>query len=390
MGSASGRSIEIDGKQTLNFASNNFLGLTDHEEVKKACRECIDKYGVGSCGPRGFYGSFDVHMDLETDIADFYGVDEAILYSDGMACISSVIPAFAKKGDLIICDDGVNYGIQQGIYLSRSKVRWFKHNDMADLQRILDEVAAEDKKKKGSLNRRFIIVEGLYQFSGNICHLDEVIAFKHKYKYRVMVDDSMALGVLGKTGKGSPEHWNAKIVTDIEVLVANLDATLGSCGGFCVGDHVIVDHQRLSGAGYVFSASSPPYTAKAASVTLGLIGSKGKSLALQLRRNLRHMRDALKREDHVILGGDSKNSPIITLTLKKSKFGKNSDDLETLLKKVVLQMKDEGMAIRRPQQIPSEKPRQPLLQIVVTASHTTEDLDNTAEALRRVFGALSS
>lgn len=387
--SASSRVAVVNGREVLNFASNNFLGLADREEVKEACRACIDKYGVGSCGPRGFYGSFDVHMDLETQIAQFYGVDEAILYSDGMACVSSVIPAFAKKGDLIICDEGVNYGIQQGIYLSRSKVKWFKHNSMKDLRRILEEVRAEDQKKKKTLTRRWIIVEGLYQDSGNVCTLDKVVDLKNEFKFRLLVDDSMALGVLGKKGRGSPEHWDMQVVTDIECLVCNLDATLASCGGFCVGDHVIVDHQRLSGAGYVFSASSPPYTATAASVSLGLIESKGKLLCTALRKNVRYARDTLSRVPQLHLGGDARVSPVITIQLKKTRTGaKNDEEAAALLKQLQLRMFEEGVALRRPQQIPAEHPRKPQLQLSVTALHSSKDLDVTLKAFQKVCSEL--
>ena len=136
-----------NGQEYINFASTNFLALAGHSSILNKCQEIINVYGVGSCGPRGFYGSIDIHIELEQYIAKFLKVKEAILYSDSIACISSVIPAFAKRDDIIICDEKVSYGIQTGINLSRSKVIYFQHNNMKDLESKLKQVVHGDDKK---------------------------------------------------------------------------------------------------------------------------------------------------------------------------------------------------------------------------------------------------
>ena len=127
----------IDGKEKFNFAALNFLGLMNHEYIKQKSIEALRKYGVGTCGPRGFYGTLDVHLELEKKIAGFLGMEASIVYAQGFSCISSVIPAFSKRGDVIVCDRKCNFAIQKGISISRSHVYYYEHNDMQDLERVL-------------------------------------------------------------------------------------------------------------------------------------------------------------------------------------------------------------------------------------------------------------
>ena len=243
--------LVIGGKAYLSFASSNFLGVASLQSVKAACRATIEKYGVGSCGPRGFYGSFDIHLEVEARLAEFFHAPACILYSDGIATLASVIPAFSKRGDLIVCDEAVHFGIQQGIRLSRSNVLYYKHNDMEDLERILNQVQEKDLRQPGKLNRRFIITEGISEHCGDLAPLPHIVRLKQRYKYRLILDDSFALGVLGATGRGSLEHWSLD-VEQCDLLCASLDHATATVGGFCIGSHQVVDHQRLSGAGYCF------------------------------------------------------------------------------------------------------------------------------------------
>lgn len=134
------------GKTVLNLASYNFAGLAGNETVKERAVETLRKYGLGSCGPPGFYGTIDVHMNLEKDIADFLGTESSILYSQDFATISSVIPAFCKRGDIIVADRGVNFAIQKGLQISRSTIRWFDHNDLTSLEEVLQGVEKEEEK----------------------------------------------------------------------------------------------------------------------------------------------------------------------------------------------------------------------------------------------------
>jgi serine palmitoyltransferase len=255
----------------LNLTSSNYLGLSTLDCLKKEAHDTIVKYGVGSCGPRGFYGTIDLHLILEETFARFMRGEAAILYSDGMGCLSSVIPAFSKGGDYIMADSEVNCGIQQGLKLSRSKVTKFEHNNMSSLENLLKQNDSALTPAEKTKHRRFIVVEGIYSKTGSLCPLDEVVKLAKKYKFRVILDDSNAIGVLGKTGRGSLEHYGLKVDEDVALVCATLDQACSSVGGLCVGSKHAISHQRLSGSGYCFSAASPPYTARVAAYAFGLI-----------------------------------------------------------------------------------------------------------------------
>ena len=187
-------------------------------------------------------------------------MQEAISYSDSASTVTSVIPAFAKKGDLLIVDEAVSEPVLAGLNLSRALVHFFRHNDVEHLQSILDSIAKDDKRLRRDTKqqRRFIVVEGLYRNTGDLCPLPEILALKEKYFYRLIMDESLSFGAIGATGRGVTEHFGVKI-TDAEIVMISMDTTLASVGGVCIGSSDIVDHQRLSGAGYCFSAAAPPF-----------------------------------------------------------------------------------------------------------------------------------
>ncbi|TMS34050.1 hypothetical protein L596_001709 [Steinernema carpocapsae] len=198
-----GKYVNVEGKTCLNIATSNFLGLVDNKRIEDVATKTIFKYGVGSCGPRGFYGTVDVHLELEKQIAKFMHAEESVLYSYGFATVASAIPAYAKRGDVIFVDKECNFAIQKGIEASRSRIEWFNHNDMEDLERLLLIQAEKDKQnpKKAATVRRFIIVEGLYAKSAELCPLPKIMELKWKHKVRVFIDESFSFGVIGKTGR---------------------------------------------------------------------------------------------------------------------------------------------------------------------------------------------
>ena len=175
-----------------NLASYNFTGLQNNDRIRDRAVETLRKYGLGSCGPPGFYGTVgsstslppsrltnrhyaDVHMQLEADLASFLGTESAIIYSQSFSTISSVIPAFSKRGDIIVADRGVNFAIQKGIQISRSTVRWYDHNDLASLEDVLMSVDREAKKKGWPLTRRMIITEGIFENDGAMTDLPKLV-----------------------------------------------------------------------------------------------------------------------------------------------------------------------------------------------------------------------
>ncbi len=141
-----GKRITVEGHDCLNMATHNYLGFAGNEEVEKSAVECIRKFGVGSCGPRAFYGTADVHIHLEEKLAAYFGSEQAILYSYGFSTIASAIPAYAKKGDIIFVDECVNFAIQKGLDASRSRIKYFRHNDCGHLRQLLEQQKEEDKR----------------------------------------------------------------------------------------------------------------------------------------------------------------------------------------------------------------------------------------------------
>lgn len=158
-----------NGKTVTNLASYNFYNFIANETVKEKAIETLRLYGVGPCGPPGFYGTQDVHIKTEAEVAAFLGVPQCIIYAQAFSTISSVIPAFAKRGDVIVADEACNFAIRKGLQISRSIIRWYKHNDMEDLERVLASVAREQARKR--VTRRFIVTEGLFDSLGDISDL---------------------------------------------------------------------------------------------------------------------------------------------------------------------------------------------------------------------------
>ncbi len=200
----------------MNLASYNFTNLAEHENVKEKAIETLRSYGVGSCSPPGFYGTIDVHMQLEADIARFLGTQNCIIYSQGFSTVGSVIPAFSKRGDIIVADRGVNYAIQKGIQISRSTVYWYDHNDMESLQNVLEQVKHDTKRRNGPLTRRFIVTEGVFEGDGALADLPKIQELKKRYKFRLILDESLSFGTVGATGRGLTELYNIP-ASDVEI-----------------------------------------------------------------------------------------------------------------------------------------------------------------------------
>lgn len=301
------------GKQVLNLASFNFTGLAGNETIKQRAIETLRKYGVGSCGPPGFYGTADVHLDLEHEIADFLGAESSILYSQGFSTISSVISAFAKRGDVVVADRGVNFAIQKGLQISRSTIRWFDHNDLKSLEDVLESVDKERRKRRSPLTRRFIVTEGIFEKDGAMVDLPKLVELKYKYKYRLILDESISFGTVGRTGRGLTELYNVP-ATQVDMLVGSVANTLNAGGGFCAGSKNIIDHQRINGTSFVFSAASPPLLAVSASEGINILRNTP-SILSTLQENIRVIRSILDRVEYITIPSHPA-SPIIHIQVR--------------------------------------------------------------------------
>eukprot|EP00903_Cladosiphon_okamuranus_P006351 g6221.t1 len=378
--------LRVEGieKPLLNMANFDFLGMGQRKELKEAAVLALDKYGCGSCGPRGFYGTIDVHMKIEEEVAEFMGTEEAISYSDSATTISSAIPAFAKKGDLTIVDQGVEENVQMGINLSRSTVRTFKHNDMDDLERVLQEIAEEDKRLKRNVldQRRFIVVEGLYRNYGDLCPLPRLLELKAKYFYRVILNESLSFGVLGATGRGLMEMCGVD-VGDVEIVALSMAHSLASVGGLCIGTTQVVDHQRLSGAGYCYSAAAPPFTSAAASAALRMLRAEPELIS-SLRANAGFLHKAIGAIPGLKVTS-CEVSPIVHVALDGDR---EAGAARPVLQGIVQRCAEGGVALTTSSYTPSEKfLPPPTIRITTNALHTPEQLEEAVRVLAEATAA---
>ncbi|KAL3317320.1 Serine palmitoyltransferase 1 [Cichlidogyrus casuarinus] len=363
----------------------NLLNLVDDVTLKTVTKTAMKHYGVGACGPRGFYGTFDSHLKFETEMEKFLNVEEVILYSYGFSTMASAIPSYAKRTDIIFADELVNQAIYQGLIASRSTIKFFKHNDLDHLEKLLAAQAEEDVKdpKKAKSTRRFMVVEGLYLDTGNICNLKRMVELKYKYKVRLFVDESLSIGTLGEHGKGLTEYFNVP-VDDIDIISGNLELGFANYGGFCAGSKYVIDHQRLSGAGYCFSASSPPMLAVAMCATLDLLKSEGGTRQSALKNLSNTVSRRFENSSYWSVEGHA-DSPVKHFRLKPETLN-TCAHLEQIVT-LAAQDSDKPVLFNVAKILENAKPRQPKVSLRVTlnCSLTEEELDSAMEMLEK-FG----
>lgn len=369
--------VNIDGQRSLNMASYNFLNMVGNEQINESAIKTVQKYGVGSCGPRGFYGTIDVHLNLEQKLAKFFNVEDGIIYSYGFSTIASAIPAYAKRGDIVFADEGVHFAIQKGIIASRSDVRYFKHNDVDDLERLLDEQVEADRKnpKKAKVTRRFLVVEGLYVNYGDLCPLKRMVELKYKHKYRIFLDESVSFATIGKTGRGITEYYDIPR-EKIDLISGTMEMSLGSVGGFCVGSSFVIQHQVLSGQGYCFSASLPPLLAVAADSALDIIEAKGPALFEQLQSRCSYLHYKLKALNNYTVEG-IEISPVKHLRLS---FENSIVNLE----KIVDYAQKKSVALAMARYLKEEKLQiKPSIRISVNVDLSNQEIDLLCQVLEQ-------
>ena len=393
----------------LNFATYDYLGMAcpnpqlgQKDVIKEASITALSKYGCGSCGPRGFYGTIDAHLHLEEAMAKFCRTHGAILYSDGASCAASTIAAFAKRGDLLVVDEGIYEALGTGVTLSRANIKYFQHNDMEDLRRVLERVKATDESlgRKSNDQRRFIVVEALYKNYGTICPLDELVRLKEEFCYRLILDESFSFGSMGKTGRGALEHFGLKPMQHAEIVTINLENAMGSIGGITIGNEEVVDHQRLSGAGYCFSASLPPFLATAAQACLEKMEAEPHILQV-LKDNIAYFYDKLQVDLPDVLKITSSNgiSPILFLQLNHDNDVSVNIDAMTrrqqidLLDEIAMKCLTNGLfvvstgrhVVQHLHKIPP-----PALRLTIMAKQSKADIDTAIQVLNDVVADVIS
>lgn len=347
--------VTVEGKNMVMMGSNNYLGLTSNWWVKSAAIRATRKYGVGCVGSRFLNGTLDIHVKLEEDIAKFIGKEKALLFSTGMQTNFGVISAIVGLHEYIVIDEYDHASIIDGCRLSFGKTMKFKHNDMADLERILKFIGTE----KGKL----IIVDGVFSMEGDIANLPGIVGLAKKYNARVMVDDAHGIGVVGKGGRGTASHFG--LTDKVDIIMGTFSKSLASTGGFVAADEDIIFYLKHLSRILIFTASPSPSNVASVISALKVI-RKNPGRIKQLWRNTKKMRDGFRA-----LGFNTGKSetPIIPIII-------GEDEKVFQMWKILY---EDGI-FTTPIVSPGTPPGRALIRVSIMATHTDEQLDRTLEA----------
>ena len=292
----------IDGKEVINLASNNYLGLTTHKALRKAALEAVRKYGVGAGAVRTIAGTMRLHMDLEEQIAKFKNVEACVVFQSGFTANAGTVSAVLGKEDLIISDELNHASIIDGCRLSKATIKVFKHKDVADCERVLKETADWNGHK-------LLITDGVFSMDGDIAPLPKLCDLAEEYNCIMMVDDAHASGVLGRGGRGTIDHLNCH--GRVHIQVGTLSKAVGAMGGYVCGSRDLIDFLYLRARPFLFSTSHPPATAAACMAAFSLLDSpEGERLVKKLWANSKFFKRELKRRGFRFEGTETPIIPI--------------------------------------------------------------------------------
>ena len=355
-----GTEVEMGGHKVLMFGSNAYTGLTGDQRIIDAAKAALDKYGSGCAGSRFLNGTLDLHVKLEKEISKFIGKDDCLCLSTGFSVNQGVIPALLSKDDYVICDDRDHASIVDGRRLAFARQLHYKHNDMADLERVLQKLPQEAVK--------LIVVDGVFSMEGDLANLPAIVELKHKYNCSIMVDEAHGIGVFGKQGRGVCDHFGLTDAGDL--LMGTFSMSLASIGGFIAADWDTINYLRHTCRTYIFSASNTPAATAAALEALHIIQQEPERIqALWDVTNY-----ALKRfrEEGFEIG--ETESPIIPLYVR--------DVNKTFL---VTALAFKAGVFINPVIPPACAPQDTLVRYALMATHTKEQVDRSVVALKKIF-----
>ena len=358
-----GTEVDMGGHHVLMFGSNAYTGLTGDERVIEAGIQAMRKYGSGCAGSRFLNGTLDLHVQLEKELAEFVGKDEALCFSTGFTVNSGVIACLTGREDYIICDDRDHASIVDGRRLSFSTNLKYKHNDMEDLERQLQKCNPDSVK--------LIVVDGVFSMEGDLANLPEIIRLKHKYNATVMVDEAHGIGVFGRDGRGVCDYFG--LTDEVDIIMGTFSKSLASIGGFVAADKCIINWLRHNARTYIFSASNTPAATAAAMEALHIIQREPERIKA-LWEVTNYALDRFRENGFEI--GDTQ-SPIIPLYVR--------DTEKTFM--VTKLAFEEGVFIN-PVIPPACAPQDTLVRFALMATHTKKQVDLAVERLVKVFRQL--
>jgi 8-amino-7-oxononanoate synthase len=358
--------MEMEGAERIMLGSNNYLGLTGDPRVIAGARDALERYGTGLTGSRLLNGTTPLHLDLEREIAEWMGTEEAIVFTTGHQANVGTLGTILAPGDTVIADSSDHASILDGCLLSRAKLRPFRHGRLDKLEKMLDRA---DDDGGGVL----VVVDGVFSMEGDVADLPRIVELCKAHGARLMVDEAHAAGVLGARGAGTSEYFGVE--ADVDLRMGTFSKSLASCGGFIAGTHEVIDFLRISSRAFLFTASAVPAAVGAALAALRIVRSdEGPQLFARVLDNARYLRDGLRSlgfEVHDV--GPPVTTPIVPVVV--------GDDW----KAVVLwrALYDAGVYVNVALH-PAVPPAGALLRTSVMATHERPVLDRALEAFSTV------
>jgi len=302
--------VMIKGRKMIMIGSNNYLGLTTHPKVKEAAKCAIDKYGSGCTGSRFLNGTLDIHEELEHRLARFVRKEKALLFSTGFQTNLGTISTLVGKDDLILCDRMNHASIIDGCRLAFGRTIKFKHNDMEDLERVLNSPDVED-----IIGSALVVTEGVFSMEGDLGALQQIVRLRKRYNFRILLDDAHGIGYMGANGRSSAEHFGVEKETDL--IMGTFSKSFASLGGFIAGEGEVIDFIKHNARALIFSASMPPSAVATVLAALDIM-EKEPEHRERLWRNARKMQSAYRDLGFNIGGTQSPVIPIIIGDFEKT------------------------------------------------------------------------
>lgn len=365
--SGAGSSVMIDGKKFIMIGSNNYLGLTQDERVKQAAIEALETFGSGCTGSRYLNGTLSLHEELEEKLAKFVRKDAALVFSTGFQTNQGTISAVVGKDDIIFSDRSNHASIVDGCRLAFGKIVRYKHNNMADLERQLQ---ANGNNSGGKL----IVSDGVFSMEGDIVKLPVLLELAQKYQARVMIDDAHSCGVLGKTGRGTGEHFDLE--NGIDLVMGTFSKSFASIGGFIAGEKKAINYIKHHARSFIFSASMPPSAVATVSKALDILIAEPERLE-HLWKNTEKMK---KGFNEMGFNTGVSETPIIPIII--------GDDLKTFF---FWKLLFENGIFANPVISPAVEPGHQMLRTSYMATHADDELDRVLETfnnLGKQFGLI--
>ena len=351
--------VTMDGRRVIMLGSNNYLGLTNHPEIKEAAAAALAAYGTGTAGSRFLNGTLDIHVELEDRLAEFMNREAALTFSTGFQVNLGAISSLVDRRDVVILDNLDHACILDGARLSFGRVLKYRHNDMASLEERLRSI--EDDWG------RMIVVDGVFSMEGDVADLPQIVELKKLYGARLMVDDAHGIGVMGEHGRGTAEHFGVE--DDADLVMGTFSKSLAAVGGFIAGDRPVIDFVKHHARSLMFSAAPPPASVASVIKALEIIEREP-----ELRQRLWDHTRYMKRE-FANLGFDTGESasPVIPLVV--------GEDMTAF--KMTIMLQEEGV-FANPVVSPAVPPNRAIIRTSYMATHTRDQLDRALEAFAKV------